>query len=46
MFRRKINLMKGKGTGLSHRQLSERYKVSNGAVLNILKRKSEYIDDY
>ena len=42
----KINLIKEKESGLSHRQLSERFQVSVGAVSNILKRKAEYTDDY
>ena len=42
----KINLIKDKENGLSHRQLSEGFKVSIDDVSNILKRKSEYIDDY
>lgn len=42
----KINLIKEKESGLSHRQLSDRFRVSVGAVSNILKRKIEYTNDY
>lgn len=41
----KINLIKEKENGLSHRQLSGKFYVSIGAVSNILKRKSKYVDD-
>ncbi len=40
----KINLIKEKEVGLSHRELSQKFKVSVGAVSNILKRKSEYTE--
>ena len=42
----KINLIKEKEVGLSYGELSQKFKVSVGAVSNILKRKSQYIDDY
>lgn len=42
----KINLIKEKERGLSHRQLSDRFEISVGAVSNILKRKLEYTNDY
>ncbi|CAF5116029.1 unnamed protein product, partial [Rotaria magnacalcarata] len=42
----KINMMKEKDQGSSHRQLSEKFKISLGAVSNILKRKGEYTNDY
>jgi transposase len=42
----KVDLIKEKENGLSHRALGEKFNVSIGAVSNILKRKSEYIDDY
>ena len=42
----KINLIKDKERGLSHRELKDKFHVSIGAVSNILKRKSEYINDY
>jgi hypothetical protein len=42
----KINLIKEKENGLSHRLLCEKFNISIGAVSNILKRKLEYTDDY
>lgn len=42
----KMFLIKEKDRGLSHRDLSNKFQVSIGAVSNILKRKHEYIDDY
>ena len=42
----KINLIKEKENGLSHRVLSEKFHISIGAVSNILKRKLEYTNDY
>ncbi|CAF3356135.1 unnamed protein product [Rotaria sp. Silwood2] len=42
----KINLIKDKELGLSHRELGNRFRVSIGAITNILKRKQEYISDY
>jgi transposase len=42
----KINLIKEKESGLSHQQLSDRFKVSVGAVSNILKRELEYTNDF
>jgi hypothetical protein len=42
----KINLIKDKDGGLSHRELSGRFHISVGAVSNILKRKLEYTNDY
>jgi len=38
----KMNLIRDKENGLSHRQLKEKFQVSLGAVSNILKRKNEY----
>ena len=45
---KKIDLINdsGNGTGLSQRELSVKYKISKGAVFNILKRKHEYLNDY
>jgi transposase len=34
------------GDGLSQRKLCEKYKVSKGAVYNILQRKDEYKYDF
>ena len=34
------------GAGLSQRKLCEKYKVSKGAVYNILQRKEEYRADF
>ena len=42
----KINLIKEKDGGLSHRELDDRFHISVGAVSNILKRKLEYTNDY
>ena len=42
----KMNLIKEKERGLSHRQFSDRFQISVGAVSNILKRKFEYTNDY
>lgn len=42
----KVKLMKDKEHGLSHRQLSDRFQISVGAVSNIVKRKLEYTSDY
>ncbi|CAF1172021.1 unnamed protein product [Rotaria sordida] len=42
----KINLIREKEQGLSHRELSEKFEISLGAVSNILKRKCEYTNDY
>jgi hypothetical protein len=37
----KMNLIKEKERGLSHRQLGDQFQISVGAVCNILKRKLE-----
>ncbi len=42
----KIDLIKEKENGHSHRLLSEKFHISIGAVSNILKRKLEYTNDY
>ncbi len=42
----KINLIKDKERGLSHRELSDRCKISLGAVSNVLKRKCEHPRPY
>ena len=42
----KMNLIRDRESGLSFRQLSEKFQLSIGAVSNILKRKYEYTDDY
>lgn len=42
----KIDLIKEKERGSSHRQLSERFRISIGSVSNIVKRKLEYTEDY
>ena len=31
---------------LSQRDLANKYKISKGSVLNILKRKQDYLEDY
>jgi len=42
----KINLIKEKEQGVSHRELCNKFHISIGAVSNILKRKCEYTHDY
>ncbi|CAF3328501.1 unnamed protein product [Rotaria socialis] len=42
----KMNLIKEKELGASHRQLSDKFQISLGAVSNIWKRKCEYTNDY
>ena len=42
----KVNLIREKERGLSHRELKDKFEVSIGAITNILKRKHEYISDY
>lgn len=36
----------GDGAGLSQRKLCEKYKISKGAVYNILQRKEQYKTDF
>ena len=42
----KVNLVRAKKRGLSHRELKDKFQVSVGAITNILKRQHEYISDY
>ncbi|CAF3728391.1 unnamed protein product [Rotaria socialis] len=42
----KINLIKQNEGGSSYRGLCDKFKVSIGAVSNVIKRKSEYLNDY
>ena len=42
----KINLIKGKDQGASHRRLSQKVNISLVAVSNILKRKGDYTNNY
>ncbi|CAF1013162.1 unnamed protein product [Adineta ricciae] len=42
----KVKLIKAKEYGSSHRELSDTFQISVGAVSNILKRKAEYTNDY
>ncbi|CAF3381248.1 unnamed protein product [Rotaria sp. Silwood1] len=42
----KIKLIKENECGSSYRELCDRFKLSIGAVSNIIKRKSEYMSDY
>ena len=42
----KINLIKEKERGSSHREIKDKFQVSLGAISNILKRKNEYINDF
>jgi hypothetical protein len=41
----KMNLIKDKERGLTHRELSDKFKLSVGAISNVLKRKFEYTND-
>ncbi len=34
------------GNGLSQRKLAAKYNISLGSVSNVLKRKTEYLNDY
>ena len=34
------------GKGLSERKLAAKYNISLGSVSNVLKRKTEYLNDY
>ena len=45
-LKQKVNLIKENERGSSYHQLTSKYNVSIGSVSNILKRKSEYLDDY
>jgi predicted DNA-binding protein YlxM (UPF0122 family) len=42
----KINLIKQNEGGSSYRELCNNFKISIGAVSNVIKRKSEYMSDY
>ena len=42
---KKVELIKDYDRHLSQRELATKYKISTGAVCNILKRKQEYLDD-
>jgi hypothetical protein len=41
-----VKLIKDSDRRLSQRDLPAKYKLSTGAVGNILKRKQEYFDDF
>ena len=43
---KKIELIKDSERSASQRDLAVKYKISKGAVFNILKRKQEYLADY
>ncbi len=43
---KKVELIKDSDRHLSQRDLAIKYKISTGAVCNILKRKQEYLDDF
>ena len=43
---KKVELIKDSERCLSQRDLATKYKISKGAVFNILKRKHEYLNDY
>jgi hypothetical protein len=43
---KKGELIKDSDRYLSERDLAIKYKISTGAVCNILKRKQEYLDDF
>jgi hypothetical protein len=42
----KINLIKDKERGLLYRELSDNFKLTLGAVSNVLKQTCEYTNDY
>ena len=42
----KMSLIKDRDNGMAYRILVEKYKISLGAVTNIIKRRGEYIGDY
>jgi predicted DNA-binding protein YlxM (UPF0122 family) len=42
----KINLIKQNEGGSSYRELCNNFKISIGAVSNVIKRKREYMSDY
>ena len=42
----KISLIKDRENELSYRQLSNKFQISIGTVSNMMKRKTEYTDDY
>lgn len=42
----KMSLIKDRDNGVTYRALVEKYKISLGAVTNIIKRRDEYISDY
>ena len=42
----KINLIKQNEGGSSYRELCDKFKISIGAVSNVIKRKREYFNDY
>ena len=43
---KKISLIKERDNGIAYRVLAEKYKISLGAVANIIKRRDEYVSDY
>ena len=43
---KKVELIKDYDRHLSQRDLATKYKISTGAVCNILKRKQEYLNDF
>jgi predicted DNA-binding protein YlxM (UPF0122 family) len=43
---KKVELIKDYDRQFSQRDLATKYKISTGAVCNILKRKQEYLDDF
>jgi hypothetical protein len=43
---KKVKLIKDSNRHLSQQDLSTKYKISTGAVCNILKRKQEYFDHF
>ena len=42
----KISVIKERDNGTTYRLLAEKYKISLGAVANIIKRRDEYFSDY
>jgi hypothetical protein len=42
----KISLLKDKDHDMIYRKLAEKYNISLGAAMNIMKRRDEYLFDY
>jgi predicted DNA-binding protein YlxM (UPF0122 family) len=42
----KISLIKERDNGINYHIFAEKYKISLGAVVNIIKRRDKYLSDY